>query len=195
MSVFTKEEMSHILVAKHTLVNSLESFILTVAKLNTPSILYHKSFFVSGGVIGSLLRNEEPNDIDIYFFHEKLAGSIIHLYTQDESYKNEVEDVNEKYRDVIPNKDGKLITENAVTLKSRLQLITRHYGEPALIRKTFDFVHCLPYYDSRDDKLYISKEQYDLCMNKKLKVNSPANLTKHREEKFKKRGYTWIQTN
>ena len=84
----------------------------------------------------------------------------------------------------------KIITENAITLTNGIQLITRHYGHPDTIRGTFDFVHCMPYYLPYFDKLYISKEQYNLNMNKKLKSHSDvSNLA--RLNKFLGRGWTW----
>lgn len=144
----------------------------------------------SGGCIGSLLREEEVNDIDVYFFSGVDIAPVFELFTNDESYKNEVEDVSDKYRDVLGT-NGKLITENAITLKSGVQIITKHYGLPEEIRKTFDFVHCTPYFDSRDQKLYISKKQYDLNMSKTLQWNNASAITSSREQKFANRGWKY----
>ena len=163
-------------------------FNMTINKLGTQ---YLGSYFVSGGCVASLLQGEIPKDYDIYFYHKEWADGVVKLYTKDPAYQNEVATYDEKYRDVSVDTNGMVITENAVTLKNNLQLITKHYGTPEEIRKTFDFVHCLPYYNSQDDKFYISREQYDCCVNKILKVNNTSNLTPWREEKFKKRGYEY----
>ena len=178
-----------ILKAKQTIKHQLFDFNVTIAKIGRSM---NDGYFVSGGCIGSLIRGEIPKDYDIYFCDESFAKPIISLYTEDPSYQNEVAVVEEKYRDAITNVNGMCITENAVTLKNGLQLITKHYGEPEVIRDTFDFVHCKPYYFPKTDKLYISEEQYDLNIDKKLKVNNTYNLTTHREFKFKERGWTWL---
>lgn len=187
---FLPEEVEKILYAKSCIHQRLVDFDLTIGKLGRNMVL---SYFVSGGCIASILQGEEPKDIDIYFVSQFVADPIIKLYTTDPSYMGEVADIDEKYRDV-PNtpymlSQGKMVTENAVTLKNGLQLITKHYGTPDEIRQTFDFVHCMPYYDARNDKLYISREQYNCCVNKCLVINNSANLTTWREDKFIKRGY------
>lgn len=184
--VFTDDETNHILRVKKQLKEKLVDFTLTINKLHNS---FTRSFFVTGGCIGSLLRNEEPKDYDIYFFAKFKADAIIELYTNDKSYMDQVKTVEETYRDLQIGQ--MVITENATTLKDGLQLITKNYGEPHEIRKTFDFVHCLPYYDTRDDKLYISREQYDLNMNKKMKPNNSTAIASWRIAKYQERGFTW----
>lgn len=182
---FLPGEVYKIIAAKESIQRRLVDFNLTIGKLGRNMVL---SYFVSGGCIASLLQGEEPKDIDIYFLSQFVADPIIKLYTTDPSYMNEVAVWEEKYRDVATN-TGMMITENAVTLKNGLQLITKHYGTPESIRKTFDFVHCLPYYDSVKEKLYISREQYNCCVNKCLLIHNKDNYSLARELKFLKRGY------
>ena len=145
---------------------------------------------MSGGCIASLLQGEDPKDFDIWFTSKLVADPIINLYTNDGSYKNDVKDVDPKYRDSV-GIDGKLITENAITLKDDLQLITKNYGTPDEIRKSFDFVHCMPYYIPSEDKLYISREQYDCCVNRILRVNNKDSVIMSREMKFYERNYRY----
>lgn len=185
-SDFTTDEIENIKLAKHQLIERLQTFWMTTKKVNRD-----KSWFVSGGCIGSLLRGDTVNDIDVYFFSGVDALPVIKLFTEDESYKNEVADINDKYRDVVDAPSGKLITENAITLKNDIQIITKHYGLPEEVRKTFDFIHCTPYFDSRDQKLYISKKQYDLNMNKTLKCNNASAITSSREQKFFNKGWKY----
>lgn len=185
MTVFSPIDEIKIVAAKQELINRLQTFWMTTKKVNRD-----KSWFVSGGCIGSLLREEKVNDIDVYFFSGVDIAPVLELFTKDTSYKNEVEDVSDKYREVLGT-NGKLITENAITLKSGVQIITKHYGMPEEIRKTFDFVHCTPYFDSRDQKLYISKKQYDLNMSKTLEWNNASAITPLREQKFTNRGWKY----
>lgn len=186
--VFSEKEIDQIKGVKWHIENKLKEFNLTVGKLDK---VLTQSYFVSGGCIASLIQGEQPKDYDIYFLSDVAAAPIINLYTNDPSYKNEVAVYDDKYRAVGDNGGKPLITENAITLKNGFQLITKHYGEPKDIRNTFDFIHCKPYYDTRDEKLYISMEQFDCCKNKILKMAKP-DVSQYRIEKFKQRGYFMV---
>lgn len=182
--MFDEKDIETIKAAKAHIESKLFDFNLTAHKLG---VKYMLSYFVSGGCIASLIQGEQPKDYDIYFFSEDIAAPIINLYKNDPSYQNEVAVYDEKYRDVI-TADKRLITENAITLKNGLQLITKHYGEPDDVRNTFDFIHCKPYYDSRNNQLYISPDQFYCCKNKILKTTKDY-VDPNRMNKFQKRGY------
>lgn len=190
--MFTSDEKNLILATKLKIKEKLENFSLTYGKVRkTPE------YYISGGCIASYLQGDEPNDYDIYFYSAESAKEIVRLYTSDPAYMNEVATYLERYRDsvvetnVSDSETSKhVITENAITLKNGLQLITKHYGTPDDIRNTFDYVHCLPYYDAMTDRFIISREQFDCCINKKLKINNPQSVTHKRLGKFISRGYT-----
>jgi len=188
---FLPHEVQQILRAKESLKESIIEFNMTLNKINGG---YKNGYFVSGGCIASLLQGEKPRDIDVWFFSEHFAKPVIELYTNDPSYISEVAVWDEKYRQIKGHPGGMCITENAVTLRNGIQLITKHYGTPEHVRSTFDFVHCMPYYDTRDDKLFISRQQYECCIDKKLVINNTASLTTWRESKFKLRGYNYGTT-
>lgn len=186
---FDVHSIAKILAVKEQIRNRTKDFHLTFQKVYGKMIPPFNAYFISGGVTASLLQNEEPKDIDIYFSDGIVADKIINLYKTDESYKNEVATFSEKYRDVIGHPSGLMITENAMTLKNGNQLITRNYGTPEEIRKTFDFVHCMPYYSPSTDKFYISAEQYNCCVGKVLKPNGTNIAERFRIDKFVSRGY------
>lgn len=190
VSEFLPSEIVNIQRAKQVLMTRLVEFNITLAKLGSE---YRNGYFVSGGCFASFLQQEEPKDIDIWFTHEDVAQRVIELYTNDPSYMNEVAVWDEKYRSAVKHPNGMMITENAVTLKNGIQLITKYYDTPKVVRSTFDYKHCMPYYDSRDDKLYISREQYNCCVNKSLVINNSSRLTTWRESKFKLRGYNYVK--
>jgi hypothetical protein len=146
------------------------------------------NWFVSGGCIASLLRGETPNDYDIYFATEETMNHMVTLITGSPDLFQHIKDVDEKYRDVM-GKDGKCITENAITMKNGLQFITKHYGRDDDIRSTFDFVHCMPVYMFWDKRLRISEEQYICCVEKILKINNKEMVTDKRTAKFQALGY------
>lgn len=191
--MFTEAEQIKIKFVKEIIKLETESFLHQLADYFPDSVMHKivQNIFISGGCITSLIHGEKVNDYDLYFKDEDTMFNIKNLFTN--QLKEQIEDVSENYREVL-GVDGKLITENAITLKSRIQLITKHFGEPDNIRKTFDFVHCMPYYDFAVDKLYISRIQYDAIINRKMisqKENFNHFIGTSRVEKFKKRGFTW----
>lgn len=181
----TPEQATVIRKAKEVLIKDLNSLM----DIFGPYEKRLDNWFVSGGCIASILRGEQPNDYDIYFRTKETMDHVVALITGSPDLMQHVKDIEEKYRDVM-GKDGKCITENAITMKNGLQFITKHYGDDSSIRDTFDFVHCMPVYSFSDRRLRISEEQYDCCVKKILKINCLDNVTHKRTEKFKNLGYT-----
>jgi hypothetical protein len=70
-------------------------------------------------------------------------------------------DKKDKYRPVF-------LSQNAVTLSDKLQLITRFYGEPEQIHKNFDYVHATCYYDYAKDSLTLPAEALEALLSKTL---------------------------
>lgn len=185
MAEFTDIDMASILATKATI-----RLKMTYLKQYVPATHYD-DMFLSGGAIASLIQGGEVNDWDVYFMNPLAQKIVTNLFTTNNVLSNDIAVVDEKYREVMGTSDGRCITENAMTLKNGIQLITKHNGTPDEIRETFDFVHCKPYYHFGKDRLFISKEQFDLCHNKKLKINNRNSLTLWRQSKFEQRGYTW----
>ena len=142
---------------------------------------------LSGGAIASLLQGETPKDWDFYF-EDQVSCENFEYTVHNDPHKDEVADVNEKYSDFI-GKDGKMITANSITMKDGSSFITNYYGDINHVKKQFDFLHCTPHYSLKEEKLYISYNQYEACINKKLIVNNPKAIKPHRILKFKERGY------
>jgi hypothetical protein len=84
--------------------------------------------------------------------------------------------------------EGKLITAHATTFDNDIQVITMATSE---FRDTFDFIHCMPWYDIKTGKLHISPAQYEAIKNKKLVLNPKAKKkpTARRVEKYVERGW------
>lgn len=175
--MYTEEELGKIYTTKSII-------RIKVDYLNKMVPKHYDNMFLSGGAIASLLQDRDPKDWDVYFKDSFTQKSVVDLI-----HPGEIATFEEKYRDAPVG--AKAITENAITLKTGIQLITKHTGTPEQIRETFDFVHCKPYYDFGKDKLFISREQFDLCRNMKLKINNMKAQTTYRQTKFEQRGYTW----
>lgn len=113
--------------------------------------------YITGGCIPSMLMDEWVNDYDIYFN----AG------------KKDIQTIKEYFEYKHPsNKDDKyhvkLITDNAINLSDKIQLITRFTGTPEKVTNNFDWQHIKSYYSVHDQKLYLKDDVYRLIVEKEL---------------------------
>jgi hypothetical protein len=60
------------------------------------------------------------------------------------------------------------LTDNAVNLSDKMQLIIRFYGTHEEIHRNFDFVHCTGVYDYAMNALHLSPEMMEACLTKRL---------------------------
>lgn len=83
-------------------------------------------------------------------------------------------------------------TDNAISLKGKVQLVLRFWGEPEKIISSFDYVHCTNYFDRGNQDLHISKDALMSILNKQLKyVGSQFPICSlFRMRKYMERGYT-----
>ena len=105
-----------------------------------------------------------------------------------ENNQIEVKEVNPNYMTDLEVK-GKLITAHATTFKNNVQVITMGAAD---MRKTFDYVHCMPWYDIQTNKLYISEYHYNVILEKRL-VRNPECKTPpsaYRTHKYTERGWS-----
>ena len=145
---------------------------------------------LSGSSISSLYHNEEVKDYDLWM--ADFGSNNTELLYMDtlirNSYADHIAEYSEEYSGM--KKTHKVITQNAITLKNKMQFITLSKYEDARI--TFDFIHCMPYYDLSSEKFFISEQQMDAIANKKLVKNPGATPpVQWRIEKFHKRGWTF----
>jgi len=191
MSVFSRDETNEILAVK----NDIKTYVSGTKHLyHWARNIFSRSeyFYISGGAIASMLHGEAPKDFDVYCRDQKAGDAVRELLTL--QYTPEIKNVDEKYRKVdcwkVP---GKMVTEKSITMINNMSFIVMNYGEPSEIKATFDFLHCTPHYDIADDKLYISRAQYDSIKSKTLVVNNPDKVVMHRIEKFITRGWDTSQ--
>lgn len=141
---------------------------------------------VSGGISASVFHNEHPNDYDIYFKDIDSVREFAKIMTRRNIVKNIVKDVDPRYH-VLTEVNGKLVTSRATTLFNNLQIITM--GTCEMIRD-FDFIHCKPYLDLKENRYFISPKEYKSIEHKVLIRNKTTTpIDKKRIEKFKDRGW------
>lgn len=180
----TEAQASRIRAVKHKIVTNIHA--MQNSAWAEPYILPWDKMILTGGAIASLLQGESPKDWDFYFTDElSMTKMRDHLVLTQTQY---IKDVDPAYQESV-GVNGKLITANAITMKTGASFITMMYGTPKVIKSTFDFVHCTPHYSLADGKLYISESQYDCCVNKKLVVNNASAVKQKRIDKFVARGY------
>ena len=155
------------------------------------SVSSHLRFntILTGGAIASKMHMENPNDFDLYFKDDSSLMSFKQFIKQENGFHKYIKDVVEKYIEV--EIEGKLLTANAVTFKNGVQVILLQSCES---REYFDFVHCMPWYDISNNKLHISRRQYDAIKNKKL-IDNPKRvgvpIAKKRVQKYISRGWKY----
>lgn len=66
-----------------------------------------------------------------------------------------------KYRPIF-------LSENAVTLSNKVQLVIRFFGEPDQIHDNYDFAHSMCYYDYARDELGLDPEALEAILSKTL---------------------------
>jgi hypothetical protein len=84
------------------------------------------------------------------------------------------------------------LTDNAITLNNKIQLVIRFFGEPEEVHKNYDFVHCTSYYSIWDDHLEIPYKALRSIQDKELKYMGSLYpiCSIIRLRKFIKRGWT-----
>lgn len=101
--------------------------------------------------------------------------------------ESDLESIEEK-----PKYQPVYLTSNAITLRGKIQLVIRFYGDPEEIHKNYDFIHCTNYWTSKDRKTYLNQAALESILSKELfYVGSKYPLCSIiRTRKFITRGWT-----
>ena len=141
---------------------------------------FAENVLVAGGSIGSLIRNETPNDYDLFFRNQETVNLISNYYQQYDNSGN--------FRIITT-------TENAVTFENGIQLVLKYSGDLKQLWNNFDFRHTKIGFDYRTKQIqYDNQAVLDSINNKQLfyedfnKVNN-LDLTLERVIKLINRGW------
>ena len=163
--VFSIEERDEIELVKNAVKTRLR---IMMGELPAPYTKMFKHGILAGGAIASLFHGEEPNDWDIYLETHSLSNQFLDRVMKGlDGIEGYIADINPNYN-VTTLMDGKVVTERAVTFRNKLQVIV---CTDRTSRETFDFLHCMPYFEFGSGKLYISRAQYDAIKQRKLVQN------------------------
>lgn len=121
---------------------------------------------VSAGIIG-----ENTNESQYQYFEQRpieegekyVEETISNVLDRADSLDGErlEDDKKEKYRPVF-------LTDNAITLSDKIQIIIRFYGDAQEIHSNYDFIHCTCYWTSQDGKLVLPPAALESMLTKQL---------------------------
>lgn len=110
-------------------------------------IIYMKSAGVAG------------EDQEAYQYFESQPAEAAEAFA--ESLIREVAEEGDKYRPVF-------LSQNAITLSNKVQLVIRFFGEPDQIHDNYDYVHAMCYYDYHKDELVLPAEALEALLSRTL---------------------------
>ena len=145
--------------AEKLLTGVMNNFLESINDSEIKTIIKERSY-ITGGCIPSMLMGEFVNDYDIYFYTKEDAEKIKDYYQRqrlDSSF--------------IPGThkfECKLITENAINLSDKIQLIIKFVGTPEEVTEKFDWQHIKSYYLCKQEKLFLKHDIYRLICEKEL---------------------------
>ncbi|MDY8021087.1 hypothetical protein [Paenibacillus polymyxa] len=181
------------LKVKKTLENKHQELLSMIENQGIKEII-HNNCYISGGCIASILRGEQPKDID-YFIKDLDSLNIIRDYFKSR-HEIALKYQKECHRPitVLDGYDDTplFFTDNAVTLCDDFQIILKDSGNPEEVTGKFDFVHCMGYYSPSEGKLFIKEEVRVASMDHNLIYNILAEspiTTSYRMVKFIQRGW------
>ena len=137
--------------------------------------------------------NEIPEDrikICIRNFEEDVFDT-----KENEPLKNYTVNHNNLIENKNKTENGKyfpvFLTENAITLSDKIQIVIRFYGDAEEIHSNFDYVHCTNYWKSSNKKLYLNKDALESIITKQLYYTGSKYplCSIFRSRKFIKRGW------
>lgn len=85
---------------------------------------------------------------------------------------SDVKDLVEGAKEALEGADKKytaaFLSTNAISLRGKIQLILRFYGEPDEIHESYDFIHCMNYWESGTGKLTLRPEALEALLSRTL---------------------------
>ena len=140
---------------------------------------------VAGGCFASMMNDEVVKDFDIFLLNNSRNELALNLLASNEFTSNPT---STKINGKEYIKNDKI--EKTVSLgRTALQYIYTKYNTRKELIDSFDFKHCCVSYDYANDKLFISREVFDLIKSKTLEHNTDKPPAYWRYEKFWQRGW------
>lgn len=119
------------------------------------------------------IKGDEEERVIIYIASAGVAGEQQSTYEYFENLgENDVAEFAESLIENESNQEEKyrpiFLSENAITLSNKFQLVTRFYGEPEEIHSNYDFIHAMNYYDYHKGQLVFHPEALECLLSRTL---------------------------
>lgn len=85
-----------------------------------------------------------------------------------ETLGDDLEPTEPDVEDDQPDYQPIFLSQNAITLSGKIQLIIRFFGEPDTIHENYDFAHCTNYWLSKDGSLTLRPKALEALLTKEL---------------------------
>lgn len=110
----------------------------------------------------------DENVTQPYQYFEGAQDHDAGLYLDEVFETSKIEDDTKSRKNQPKDYDPVFLSSNAISLKGKIQIITRFYGLPEEIHKNYDFVHCTNYWESSNSKLTLNQLALESLMSKNL---------------------------
>lgn len=155
-----------------------------------------ENVIVTGGSIASMLLGEQVNDFDVYFKTKDAVRQVAWYYVDkyNKSHDTEYEVKEETLKNIKGQEEDRIVvwipsdgvasgeggpndksdyrvsfmSQNAITLTDKIQIVIRFYGDPQKIHDNYDFVHAMCYYDYDNNELVTTTEALESLMSRTL---------------------------
>ena len=131
-------------------------------------------FMKSAGVVGEKQK-------DYHYFENMSETATINFVN---STANKIKKTKGKYKPVF-------LTNNAITLTGKIQLVIRFFGEPEEIHNNYDFIHAMCYFDYYSKNLVLPPRALECLLSRTLIYNGSLYpvASIFRMKKFIERGW------
>lgn len=114
---------------------------------------------------GAASEDAKAGDYSYFEMTDNADGDLADEYVQNLTGMTEDKDVSKeskgKYRPVF-------LSQNAITLSDKIQLVTRFYGTPEDIYRNYDFIHVCQHYDYASNELVTNPKAMEALLSKTL---------------------------
>lgn len=143
------------------------------------------------------IKGESENRVLIYMksagvaAEEQVEYDYFELQATDDKLNAFVESLAEAENDTKDKYRPVFLSQNAITLSHKLQIVIRFFGEPTEIHRNYDFQHAMCYYDSGSKELSLPAEALECLLSRTLiyKGSLYPICSVFRAKKFIERGW------
>ena len=141
------------------------------------------------------IKGENEERIVIFIKSAGVAGEAQEKYKY---FETQTAEATEAFADSLQPTDEtgdkyhvSFMSQNAITLSHKVQLVIRFYGSPDKIHDNYDFIHAMCYYDYSEKNLELPAESLEALLSRTLKYKGSLYpiASVFRTKKFLERGW------